>query len=172
MPDWYSADHTAPRGVFRPRALYAMVHSAKYGNAPMPHSIFFYGQHAIHARTRSATSAALRRTAASASRPPTRRYCSPWCKSRGRKSASSDRPSAISRAARGIPGRRSDLRPSAIRGRSKNGRAIRSHCEGIRAGLTHGLITGNPRRNRAQGCRVFFQFRISGHRRFGLAGAG
>jgi single-stranded-DNA-specific exonuclease len=25
-----------------------MVHSAKYGNAPMPHSIFFYGQYAIH----------------------------------------------------------------------------------------------------------------------------
>ena len=29
-------------------AVYAMVHSAKYGNAPMPHSIFFYGQYAIH----------------------------------------------------------------------------------------------------------------------------
>jgi hypothetical protein len=42
------AGHATPRGVFRPRALYAMVHSAKYGNAPMPHSIFFYGQYAIH----------------------------------------------------------------------------------------------------------------------------
>jgi L,D-transpeptidase-like protein len=40
--------HLTPRGVFRPRALYLMVHSAKYGNAPMPHSIFFYGQFAIH----------------------------------------------------------------------------------------------------------------------------
>jgi len=40
--------HLTPRGVFRPRALYTMVHSAKYGNAPMPHSIFFYGQYAIH----------------------------------------------------------------------------------------------------------------------------
>ncbi len=40
--------HATPRGVFRPRALYVMVHSAKYGNAPMPHSIFFYGQYAIH----------------------------------------------------------------------------------------------------------------------------
>jgi hypothetical protein len=40
--------HLTPRGVFRPRALYTMVHSAKYGNAPMPHSIFFYGQFAIH----------------------------------------------------------------------------------------------------------------------------
>jgi hypothetical protein len=40
--------HLTPHGVFRPRALYAMVHSAKYDNAPMPHSIFFYGQYAIH----------------------------------------------------------------------------------------------------------------------------
>ena len=40
--------YATPRGVFRPRALYLMVHSAKYGNAPMPHSIFFYGQYAIH----------------------------------------------------------------------------------------------------------------------------
>jgi lipoprotein-anchoring transpeptidase ErfK/SrfK len=45
------AGHATPRGVFRPRALYAMVHSAKYGNAPMPHSIFFHGQYAIHGTT-------------------------------------------------------------------------------------------------------------------------
>jgi hypothetical protein len=43
--------HLTPRGGFRPRALYTMVHSAKYGNAPMPHSIFFYGQYAIHGTT-------------------------------------------------------------------------------------------------------------------------
>lgn len=43
--------HATPRGVFRPRALYTMVHSAKYGNAPMPHSIFFHGQYAIHGTT-------------------------------------------------------------------------------------------------------------------------
>ena len=42
------AGHATPRGVFRPRAMYVMVHSAKYDNAPMPHSIFFYGQYAIH----------------------------------------------------------------------------------------------------------------------------
>ena len=42
------AGHATPNGVFRPRALYVMVHSAKYNNAPMPHSIFFYGQYAIH----------------------------------------------------------------------------------------------------------------------------
>src|SRR5271156_962129 len=42
------AGHLTPRGVFRPKALYAMVYSAKYGDAPMPHSIFFYGQYAIH----------------------------------------------------------------------------------------------------------------------------
>jgi hypothetical protein len=40
--------HETPRGVFRPRALYVMVHSYKYANAPMPHAIFFYGQFAIH----------------------------------------------------------------------------------------------------------------------------
>ena len=45
------AGYATPRGVFRPRALYTMVHSAKYGNAPMPHSIFFYGQYAIHGTT-------------------------------------------------------------------------------------------------------------------------
>lgn len=42
------AGHLTPRGVFRPRAMYTMVHSAKYDNAPMPHAIFFYGQYAIH----------------------------------------------------------------------------------------------------------------------------
>src|ERR1700735_5616795 len=42
------AGHATPNGVFRPRAMYAMVHSAKYNNAPMPHAIFFYGQYAIH----------------------------------------------------------------------------------------------------------------------------
>ncbi len=36
------------RGACSGRALYMMVHSAKYGNAPMPHSIFFYEQYAIH----------------------------------------------------------------------------------------------------------------------------
>jgi lipoprotein-anchoring transpeptidase ErfK/SrfK len=45
------AGHATPRGVFRPRAMYTMVHSAKYGNAPMPHSIFFHGQYAIHGTT-------------------------------------------------------------------------------------------------------------------------
>lgn len=42
------AGHATPRGLFRPRAMYVMVHSAKYDNAPMPHSIFFHGQYAIH----------------------------------------------------------------------------------------------------------------------------
>ncbi|MGD0641292.1 MAG: L,D-transpeptidase [Roseiarcus sp.] len=45
------AGHLTPRGAFRPIALYPMVYSAKYGNAPMPHSIFFYGQFAIHGTT-------------------------------------------------------------------------------------------------------------------------
>ncbi len=43
--------HLTPRGVFHPQRLYVMVHSAKYGNAPMPHSIFFHGQYAIHGTT-------------------------------------------------------------------------------------------------------------------------
>jgi lipoprotein-anchoring transpeptidase ErfK/SrfK len=37
-----------PRGEYRPYALYPMVYSWKYGNEPMPHSIFFHGQYAIH----------------------------------------------------------------------------------------------------------------------------
>lgn len=37
-----------PRGEFHPTALYPMVHSWKYGNEPMPYSIFFHGQYAIH----------------------------------------------------------------------------------------------------------------------------
>jgi hypothetical protein len=42
------AGHLTPHGAFRPIALYPMVHSAKYDNAPMPHSIFFLSQYAIH----------------------------------------------------------------------------------------------------------------------------
>ncbi|WP_158815326.1 L,D-transpeptidase [Methylocapsa sp. S129] len=45
------AGHLTPHGQFRPQRLYVMVHSAKYNNAPMPHSIFFYGQYAIHGTT-------------------------------------------------------------------------------------------------------------------------
>ena len=40
--------HATPTGHFRPQAMYQMVHSIKYNNAPMPHSIFFYSQYAIH----------------------------------------------------------------------------------------------------------------------------
>jgi hypothetical protein len=43
--------HLTPRGAFRPLALYPIVYSSKYNNAPMPHSIFFYGQYAIHGTT-------------------------------------------------------------------------------------------------------------------------
>jgi hypothetical protein len=42
------AGHLTPQGNFRPQRLFPMVYSAKYNNAPMPHSIFFYGQFAIH----------------------------------------------------------------------------------------------------------------------------
>ena len=43
-----SFGRATPRGEFRPYALYPMVYSWKYGNEPMPHSIFFHGQYAIH----------------------------------------------------------------------------------------------------------------------------
>jgi hypothetical protein len=43
-----AAGSETPRGTFRPTALYPMVYSYKYGNEPMPHSIFFHGQYAIH----------------------------------------------------------------------------------------------------------------------------
>jgi hypothetical protein len=43
------AGHLTPRGNFQPQRLFPIVYSAKYNNAPMPHSIFFYGQFAIHA---------------------------------------------------------------------------------------------------------------------------
>ena len=46
-----------------------MVHSAKYNNAPMPHSIFFHGPYAIHGTDAVARSAGPPRTAASALRP-------------------------------------------------------------------------------------------------------
>ena len=42
------AGHLTPQGRFRPMRLYPIVYSSKYNNAPMPHSIFFYGQFAIH----------------------------------------------------------------------------------------------------------------------------
>jgi hypothetical protein len=45
------AGHLTPRGVFRPQRLFPIVYSAKYNNAPMPHSIFFFGQYAIHGTT-------------------------------------------------------------------------------------------------------------------------
>jgi hypothetical protein len=40
--------HSTPHGLFHPQAMYVMVHSRKYNNAPMPHAIFFHGQYAIH----------------------------------------------------------------------------------------------------------------------------
>ncbi len=37
------AGYATPRDVFAARAFYTMAYSAKYGNPPMPHSIFFHG---------------------------------------------------------------------------------------------------------------------------------
>jgi lipoprotein-anchoring transpeptidase ErfK/SrfK len=42
------AGYRTPRGVFSAKALQPMHYSAKYDNAPMPHSIFFNGGYAIH----------------------------------------------------------------------------------------------------------------------------
>lgn len=43
--------YTTPIGVFKPIRLERMWYSTKYNNAPMPHSIFFYGGYAIHGTT-------------------------------------------------------------------------------------------------------------------------
>ena len=40
--------YRTPTGTFRAQRLEAMWHSTKYDNAPMPHSVFFYGGYAIH----------------------------------------------------------------------------------------------------------------------------
>lgn len=40
--------YRTPRGTFRPTRMHTMWYSRKYDNAPMPHSIFFYGGYAIH----------------------------------------------------------------------------------------------------------------------------
>jgi hypothetical protein len=100
--------YPTPRGVFRPRALYPMAHSPKYGNAPMPHSIVFYGQYAIHGTTevgnlgRPASHGCVRLSPGNAATWP---------------------------ALNGAPNRRSRLRRSATREPSINGRTIRLHAE-------------------------------------------
>jgi lipoprotein-anchoring transpeptidase ErfK/SrfK len=44
------AGHETPRGSYRPSSMAEMAISRKYGNTPMPHSIFFTRVgHAIHA---------------------------------------------------------------------------------------------------------------------------
>jgi lipoprotein-anchoring transpeptidase ErfK/SrfK len=40
-----------PRGTFRPQSMRRMHYSSLYNNAPMPHSIFFRGNYAIHGTT-------------------------------------------------------------------------------------------------------------------------
>ena len=43
--------YSTPTGNFRPIRMHTMWYSSKYENAPMPHSIFFYGGYAIHGTT-------------------------------------------------------------------------------------------------------------------------
>ena len=46
------AGFTTPSGTFRPSSMHKMAISVKYGNTPMPHTIFFTRVgHAIHATT-------------------------------------------------------------------------------------------------------------------------
>ncbi len=40
--------HVTPTGVYRPQALKLRHYSSLYRNAPMPYSIFFRGNYAIH----------------------------------------------------------------------------------------------------------------------------
>ncbi len=47
--------YSTPIGVFQPIRLERMWYSTKYNNAPMPHSIFFYGGYAIHGTTEIAS---------------------------------------------------------------------------------------------------------------------
>ncbi len=43
--------YTTPSGVFKPEWLARKWRSKQYGNAPMPHSIFFHDGYAIHGTT-------------------------------------------------------------------------------------------------------------------------
>ena len=43
--------YATPTGTFRPKRLERSWFSRKYDDAPMPHSIFFYGWYAIHGTT-------------------------------------------------------------------------------------------------------------------------
>ena len=43
--------HGTPSGTFHPQIMMRSYFSKKYYGAPMPHSIFFYGQYAIHGTT-------------------------------------------------------------------------------------------------------------------------
>jgi lipoprotein-anchoring transpeptidase ErfK/SrfK len=43
--------YRTPLGTFTPQRLERSWFSTKYDNAPMPHSIFFYGGYAIHGTT-------------------------------------------------------------------------------------------------------------------------
>jgi lipoprotein-anchoring transpeptidase ErfK/SrfK len=41
--------YVTPTGSWKPYRMHTMWHSRKYHNAPMAHSIFFYGGYAVHA---------------------------------------------------------------------------------------------------------------------------
>src|SRR5436189_1531622 len=59
--------HGTPSGTFRPQSLSRNHHSALFNNAPMPYSIFYQGNFAIHGRPTCPNSAGEPRMAACAS---------------------------------------------------------------------------------------------------------
>lgn len=43
-----TARYNTPRGEFTPYRMHTMWYSRKYGNAPMPHAVFFHLGYAVH----------------------------------------------------------------------------------------------------------------------------
>ena len=67
-----------PAGVYRPQGMARWHRSTLYHGAPMPHSIFFSGNYAIHGTTEVAASVGAPRMAASASTRLTPGHCLRW----------------------------------------------------------------------------------------------
>ena len=165
------ADFVRPAGLrdaardFPAAGMYVMVHSAKYHNAPMPHSIFFYGQYAIHGTEAVGISAMSPRTAVSASRRKTPRRCSRWSAARARGLRSKARPGQLRyRFGPSFPPRRRCRR---LRGASTS----RGNCARLRPAATRadaeavGRRPARPltfRRNCAAGRRIRATYRRYG----------
>ena len=122
--------HPTPRGVFRPRALYPMAYSPKYGNAPMPHSICLpwpicNSRHDRGGQSRPAGVARLRPAFAGQRRDAVRHGAAARRGNPHRRIAAERSGPQLN----GAPNPHSRLRRSAIRGPSINGRAIRLRAD-------------------------------------------